>query len=73
VEAMKKTWFDKDPGAQNLVKKAKAYDEAFNSLSEVSDKPEKLIALHEENPDAAKIILAKYYDGKDIEAFKRDV
>ena len=73
VEAIKKelSW-NHEKWVQKLISEKKAFDEVFQHLGEVSDNPEALIALYEDKPDVAKIILDKYYDGKDIETFKKE-
>lgn len=77
VEAMKKSWFDKDPGVQKLLKTTKEKDEMYqrvlSEISVIAEDKDRLVDLHSENPKVAKIILDKYYDGQSIDEYKQAI
>lgn len=55
---------------QKVIWEKKAYQEAISIIPKLMDDKEKLISIHEENPEVAQIILDKIYEWQSIEEFK---
>ena len=69
----KKMQSDSDKWVQPLIKKTKVYDIVLDEIGKVADRNERLVELYNENEEAAKIILDKYYSWMDIEDFKESI
>lgn len=73
AEIKKQMQSDSEKWVQKVIWEKKAYQQAMQNLSDISDDNSKLLDLYEENPAAAKIILDTYFDGQDIETFKESI
>lgn len=71
VEAMKKEMnANNEKGVQKILNKNKKFERAFSELSKISDNEKRLVEIHDEDPELAKIILDQYFEWEDIEAYK---
>lgn len=74
VEAMKKKMqSDGDKWVQNLLSKQKTYEAVIDAVAQISNDPKTLVTLSQTNPEVAKIILDKYYNGSSIEQYAEDM
>lgn len=56
-------------GVKKVLDQNKMLKETFTLLPEIAEDPEKLLSVHEKNPDQAQLILESYYWGISIEEF----
>lgn len=73
VDAMRKSFFDKDDGVQALLRKNKNTTTAMTEIPKVAENKEYLIELYDSNPEVAKIILDNVYGWKSIDDFKEAI
>lgn len=74
VEAMKKELSsNSERGVQKVISEKKALEMTLDEIGKVAEDPAYLVSLHDSKPEVARIILNKYYDGKDIEDFKESI
>ena len=73
VEAMKKEMqSNSDRGVQKILKTQQRLEKMLDAVAEVSADPEKLLAIHDQDPEIAKAILDKYYNWQTLEEFQED-
>jgi len=60
-------------GTQKLIGRNKALYKAFDVLWDIAEDQSKLIEVYESEPEVAQVILEKYYEGKTIQEFAKDV
>jgi hypothetical protein len=51
-----------DRGVQKILKTQQRLEKMLDAVAEVSADPEKLLAIHDQDPEIAKAILDKYYN-----------
>lgn len=74
VEALRKELAsNSDRGVQKILGKQKVLETVLDEIGMVAEDPTYLVDLHERNPEVARVILQKYYDGQDIEQFKTSI
>lgn len=70
VEAMKKKWqSDTEKGVQKVIAEKTTLEKALEEVGKISDDPKRLVVLHETEPELAKMILKKYYNGQTIDQY----
>jgi hypothetical protein len=70
VEAMKrKMQSDSERGVQKLHDTIKHKEAVIDAVAKISDDPKYLVVLSETNPEVAKSVLDKYYNGQSIDQF----
>jgi len=73
VEAMKKKMqSDSDRGVQKILHDKALSDKALDAVWIINDDPNHLVVLSETDPEVAKIILKKYYNGQTIEQYMEE-
>lgn len=71
VEAMKKELLsNSERWVQKVISKQKLYEKALEEVNSIADDWKRLVEIYDENPDLANIILGKFFDWEDIEAYK---
>ena len=74
VEALKKEMeANYERWIQKKFKDQKVYDTVLDEIWKVAEDKTRLIELSDSSPEVAKIILDKYYDWMDIDAFKKSI
>lgn len=78
VEALKKKMqSDYEKGVQKLHEKSRVdkqtYESVLEAINKVSENKAYLVECYENNPEVAKIILDKYYDGQSIDDYMKSI
>lgn len=71
VEAMKKEMqANSDRGVQKILSEKKKYEKVIDGVKLIGQDATALLTINETDPDVARAILDKYYDGKSIEEYQ---
>lgn len=71
VEAMKKAMqSDSDKWVQKILWEQKLYKQSIKELGKLSENPDRLIELADENPRLAEIILEEYFEWESLDEYK---
>lgn len=74
VEALKKEMAsNSEKGVQKVIHEKKMLESVLSEIGKVAEDNSHLVALYESNPEVARVILDRYYDGQDIESFKQSI
>ena len=73
AEIKKQMQSNSEKWVQKLISEKKVLQEMIDYLPKISENPEVLLQINEENPAVAKAILDKYYDWINIEDFAENL